>query len=155
MLDTVIHSQCLAALLFSVLARTHHVMMISMLASVSSSCLCLSILCVLLVLMIMFCMAEKHWYQWTINVSQSCKSCTHDENAHRKTHYWSSCTVYIGVDKIGASVELDTLAQQLVHLNQPTQIVHVIRVWINNFYTILSHLLGGSRFGIMITVVYR
>ena len=40
-------------------------MMISMLASVSSSCLCLSILCVLLVFMNRFGMAEKHCYQWT------------------------------------------------------------------------------------------
>ena len=32
---------------------------------------------------------------------------------------------YIGVDEIGANVELDTLAQQLAYLNQPTQNVHI------------------------------
>ena len=33
-----------------------------------------------------------------------------------------SCTVYIGVDEIGASVKLDILAHQLVHFNQSTPI---------------------------------
>ena len=35
--------------------------------------------------------------------------------------YWCN-----SVSEIGTSVELDTLAQKLVHLNQPTQIAHGI-----------------------------
>jgi len=92
----------------------------------------MSILCFLLVLMIMFYMAEKHWYKWTISVFQSCKSCTHDGNVHCKAHYWIEqlyCIYWCWW--IGVSVELGTLTQQLVHLNQPT---YAIQVWI---YTIL------------------
>ena len=84
----------------------------------------------------MFCMAEKHWYQWTISVFQSCTAVNHVLMMKMYIiNYWSSSTVYIGCDEIGASVELDILAQQMV-------IVNIIRIWIKIFYAILSHLLG-------------
>jgi len=100
---TVIHSQRLAALLFSVLVRTRYVIMIStlQLAVLVFACQCIP-----------YCVFSWLCFAWLRNIDISWPSVyfnlvNHDGNVHCKAHYWSSYTIHIGVDEIGASVKLD------------------------------------------------